>query len=67
METTIALPMKPAPEEVPHDVLRDRLQPVVAGDQVVLPAELPLELRLLLVVEVGVLDQRVDVVVQVRD
>jgi hypothetical protein len=38
MDTTIALPTKPAPQEVPHDVLRHGLQPVVAGDQVVLPA-----------------------------
>jgi hypothetical protein len=43
-----------APEEVPHDVLRHGLQPVVAGDQVVLPAKLPFELGLLLGVELGV-------------
>ena len=47
-----------AAEEVVDDVLGDRVQPVVAGDQVVLLAELPLQLPLLVLVEIGLLDDR---------
>ena len=54
-----------AAEEVAHDVLRHRLQPVVAGDQVILAAQHLLQLRLLLVVETRLLDQPVEVVVEV--
>ena len=53
------------PEEVPHDVLRHGFQPVVAGDQVVLPPQHLLQLGLLIGVEFGILDQAVDVVVEV--
>ena len=35
-----------APEEVPQDVLRHRLQSVVALEDVVLPAQFPFELQL---------------------
>jgi hypothetical protein len=42
-----------ASQEVPHDVLRHRLKPVVAGDQVVLPPQHLFELLLLLGVEGG--------------
>ena len=55
-----------ASEEMPHDVLGDRLQPVVAGEDVVLPAQLPFELRFLFGVEFRRLDEVVDVLVQVR-
>jgi hypothetical protein len=48
MDTTIALPNKAPAEEVPHDVLRHGFQPVVAGDQVVLPPQLPFQLGFLL-------------------
>ena len=61
------LALEAAPEEVPDDVLRDRLQPVVAREEVVLPAQLPLQPFLLLLVEPGGLDQVVDVLVEVRD
>ena len=54
-----------APQEVRHDVLCHRLQPIVAGDQVVLAPQPLLELLLLLLVEARVLDHRVDVVVEV--
>jgi hypothetical protein len=40
-----------------HDVLRHRLQPVVAGEEVVLPAQHLLELLFLLGVELRLLDQ----------
>ena len=46
--------------------LRHRLQPVVAGEDVVLPAQLPFELRFLFGVEFRRLDEVVDVLVQVR-
>ena len=46
-----------ASEEMLDDVLRHCLQPVVAGDQVVLLAQLPFELRFLLVVEFRLLDE----------
>jgi hypothetical protein len=55
-----------APEEMPHDVPGDRLQPVVAGEDVVLPAQLAFELRLLFGVEFRRLDEAVDVLVQIR-
>jgi hypothetical protein len=53
-----------APDEVPHDVRRDLVEPFLAGDQVVLLAEHPLQLPLLVLVQFGVLDHPVDVVVQ---
>ena len=45
--------------------LRDRLQPVVAGDQVVLPPQLALQPLLRFFGQVGFFDQLVDVVVQI--
>ncbi len=65
MQTTMALPWKPAPHEVRHEVLGDRLQPVVAGDQVVLAGELPLQLLLLLLVQFGRFQQVLHVLVEV--
>ena len=50
---------------MPHDVLRHGFQPVVAGDQMVLPAEYLLQLGLLLRIEIGVLDHSVNVFVEV--
>ena len=44
MESTIALPWKPRPRKWRDEIFGDRLQPVVAGDQVVLAAELALQL-----------------------
>ena len=41
--TNIALPRKPRPDEVAHEVLGDPVQPVVARDQVVLRARTALE------------------------
>ena len=55
MQTTIALPWKPRPSEVRDEVLGDRLQPVVAGDEVVLAGELALQLLLLRLVQLGLL------------
>ena len=46
------------------DVLRDRLQAVVAGDQLVLLAERPRELALLGLVEIGLLDDRHEIVAE---
>ena len=54
-----------AAQEVAHDVLRHRLQPVVAGDQVILATQHLLQLRLLRIVETGVLNEAVEVVVEV--
>jgi hypothetical protein len=51
---------------VPRDVLRHGSQPVVAGDGVVLPPQHLLQLGLLIRLEVGILDQAVDVFVQLR-
>ena len=48
-----------------HNVLRHRFQPVVAGDQVVLPAQHLLQLGLLVGVEIGIFDQSVDILVEV--
>ena len=53
------------PQEVTDDVLRHRLQPVVAGDQVVLLSQDLLELLLLVDVEFSPVNQIVDVVVEV--
>jgi hypothetical protein len=50
---------------VPYHVLGYRLQAVVAGKQVILPPQHLLQLLFLLGVQVGILDQAVDVVVQV--
>jgi len=47
------------------DVFSDRLQSIVAGDEVVLARELTLELTLLLGIELGVFQQPLDVLVQV--
>ena len=52
-------------KEVAHDVAGNRLQPVVPGDDVVLPAQLPFELLLLLAVEVGRLNRRINIVVEI--
>ena len=46
-----------AADEVGDEVFGDRLQAVVAGDEVILAGELALQLALLVVVEVGGLDQ----------
>ena len=64
IETTIALPGEAATEEVVDDVLRHRVQAVVAGDQLVLLAEKPGELALLRLVEVGLLHDRHEVVAE---
>ena len=55
-----------ASEEMPHDVLRHRLQAVVAREDVVLPAQLPFELRFLFRVELRGLYEGVNVLIQVR-
>ena len=47
------------------DVLGDRLQPVVAGDQVVLAGELALQLLLLRLVQLGLSSSVLQVVVEV--
>ena len=49
-----------------HDVLRHRIQPVVAGDEVILPPQLALQFFLRLIGEVGILNQIVDIIVQIR-
>lgn len=48
-----------------HDVAGDRLQPVVSGDDVVLPAQFPFEFLLLIAIEIGGFDHRVGVVVEI--
>ena len=53
---------EPATEEVFDDVFRNRVEPVVAGDQLVLLAESSGELAFLGLVEVGLLDDRREVV-----
>ena len=65
METTIAFADKAAAGEVPDDVLSHGLQPVVSREDVVLPAQLAFELRLLFGIQFGGLDQVVDVVVEI--
>ena len=73
IRTAVALSMRhdhrlalvAAPHEVRDDVRGDLVQPVVAGDQVVLAGELALQLLLLLLVQFGVLEQLLHVVVQV--
>ena len=60
------LPHEPAAQEVLHDVARNRVQAVVTRDQVILPPEHLLQLVLLIVIEIGVLDDAVDVVIQIR-
>ena len=52
------LALEPSPEEVLDDVLGDRLQPVVAGEQVILPSEFPFKALLLVLIEVGGFDER---------
>ncbi len=52
--------------EMPHDVLRHRVEAIVAGDEVVLARQLLLQPRLLLGIELRALDQVVDLLVQVR-
>ena len=47
------LALKSPPEEVLNHILRDRLQPVVTGDEVILAPQLSFEALLLLLVEVG--------------
>ena len=56
---------EPPAKKMPHDVAGDRLQAVVPGDDVVLPAQFPFELLLLLAVEIGRLDHSIDVVVEI--
>ena len=51
---------------MPSDVLGDRVQAIIAGDEVVLARKLPLQPRLLFRVEFRSLDQIVDFVVQIR-
>ncbi len=58
--------MEAASEKMADDVFRDLLQPIIARDDVVLLAELPLELLLGVIVQLGLLDQSVDILVQVR-
>jgi hypothetical protein len=48
---------------VAHDVPGDFVQPLVAGDQVVILAKDTLQLPLLLFIELGILDHLVDVLV----
>ena len=55
-----------AAEEVVDDVLRDRVEPVIAGDQLVLLPESSGELALLVLVEVGLLHDRHQVVAEGR-
>ena len=66
MDTTIAFPLKPAAEEVVDDVRGDRVQSVIAGEQVILPSEFPFQTRLLIDIEVGRFDDGVDVVIEGR-
>jgi len=49
---------------VRHHVAGDGLQPVLAGDDVVLAAELALQLFLLRLVQLGGFEQRLQVAVQ---
>ncbi len=55
-----------AVQEMVHDVLRHRVQPVVAGDQVIALAQHLPQLLLLILVQPGVLDRLVDLLVQLR-
>ena len=50
---------------MPHDVFGHGVQPVVAGDQVVLPPQFTLQLGFLFRVKVGIFNQLIDIVVQV--
>ena len=50
--------------EVRHHILGDGLQPILAGDDVVLAAELALQLFLLRLVQLGGFEQRLQVAVQ---
>ena len=54
-----------APKKMPHDVLRHRFQPVIPRENVVLPAQLLFKPRFLLGVQLGRLDEFIDVLVQV--
>ena len=49
-----------------YDILRNSLQPVITGDNLVLPTQLPFEFCLLFWVEFRLLNQIVNVIVQVR-
>ena len=51
-------------EEVGDEILGDLLQPLIAGDEVILAGELALQLALLVVVEIGGRDQPLDVGVE---
>ena len=65
MQTTIALPAKPRPVKCATMSAAIVVQPVVAGDQVVLAGELALQLGLLRLVQLGVFQHGRHVVVQV--
>ena len=52
-------------EEVTDDVAGDRLEAVVPGDDVVLPAQFPFEFLLLLTVEICRLDHSINIVVEI--
>ena len=60
------LALKTTSEEMLHDVLRHRIQPVVAGDEVILPSQFALQLFLSFIGELGILNQIVDIIVQIR-
>ena len=59
------LALKAPPGEMRHHVLGHRLQPVVAGDQVVLAGELPLQFLLLRLVQFRLFQQALHVLVEV--
>ena len=60
-----ALPQMPPAHEMLDQIAGNRLQPVLAGNQMVFPGERPLQLLLLRLVQFGLYQQRFHVLVQV--
>jgi hypothetical protein len=55
-----------AAQVVANEVRGDGLEPVVAGDEVVLPGEFALESFLLRLVEIGLLDEGFEIGIEIR-
>ena len=57
---------KSASKKVPHNVFCYGFQPVIARNQVVLPPQHFLQLGFLISIQIGIFNNAVDIVVQVR-